>query len=138
MADPATQTAGASIALSTATTLTAAQTTAGFFGVPPDLMVWGLVGGLVALIYAEPRQPPLTGLALAFHALGRLFSAAALGGVLSGVAMPVLAANLSLLRDIDRAPLGMPAVAVLIGASTAFLPEAFKFIRSWVNKRTSA
>ena len=134
MADPVTLPAGASIALGTAATLTCAQAVACISGVPLELLIWGAVGGLIALIYAEPRQPPLVGLALARHAGGRLFSASALGGLSGGALLPVLARNISMFAGLDEIPLAPSLLAVVIGMGTAFLPEIFQYGRAWLQR----
>lgn len=121
------QTAGAAVAASTAMTLASAPTLSGLLGVPLDLVVWGAVGGLIALIYSEPKQPPLSGLPLVFHAAGRLFSAAALGAALPSALLPVAAAHITGLES--TAAGARVAAAVVVGVATAFLPDAFAVIR---------
>ncbi len=126
MAEPV-QTAGAAIAASTAMTLAIAPPLSAALGVPLDLIVWGAVGGLVALIYSEPKQPPLAGFSLVLHAAGRLFSAAVLGTVLPAVLLPVAAAHVSGLETGGH-PTHI-AAAVAVGLATALIPDALAAVR---------
>lgn len=128
MIEPATQTAGAAVAAGTAVTLASAPSISAALGVPLDLVVWGAVGGLIALIYSEPKQPPLAGIPLVFHAAGRLFSGAALGAVLPSAILPVIAAHISGLGDGQQSGLRI-AAAVLVGVGTALIPDAIAAAR---------
>ena len=134
MADPVTLPAGASIALGTAATLTCAQAMACISGVPLELLIWGSVGGLSALVYAEGKQPPLEGLALVKHALGRLISASALGGLSAGGLLPLLASKLSWLQGMQDNVIAPSLFAYLVGLATAFQPEIFAAIRARLAK----
>lgn len=136
MADPVTLPAGASNALGTAATLTCAQAFSCLSGVPLDLFIWGAVGGLIAFIYSEPKQPPLVGFALVKHAGGRLFSACVLGALSSGVLLPILANNVAWFEGIDKNPVAPSLVSVVVGISTALMPEVIGFCRAWLKRRS--
>ena len=137
MTDPVSLPSGASIAIGTAATLTCAQAAACLSGIPLELFIWGTAGGLVAMIYAEPKQPPLVGFQLARHAAGRLFSASIIGGTFSGMSLPWAAKNVALFSAIDQIDAAPTATALLIGMATAFLPDLFKGVRVWIERRAS-
>lgn len=137
MTDPITVPAGASIAKAAAVTLACAETLYCVLGVPLELLIWGAVGGFIALIYAEPRQPPLTGVALFVHAVGRLISASVIGG-LAPALIPVIEASLEGFSKVGSTPLAPVFIAVAAGMGTAFLPEIFKLGRSMLERRMNA
>lgn len=124
MPDPVAMPAGATTAACTAGTLTFAQVVACATGIPLELFVWGAIGGLIAIIYDEPRQPPLTGRALMRHVAGRIFSASVLGGI-----SPALVALAPLAAGIDTSKLSAAALATLAGIATAFLPNLMRIVR---------
>ena len=137
MTDPVAIPSGTAVALGAAATLTCAQAAACLSGMPLELFVWGTAGGLVAMIYAEPKQPPLVGFTLARHAAGRLLAASLLGGGLSGLLLPWAARNVPMFSGVDQIVAAPPTTAMVIGIATAFLPDLFKAGREWIQRRAA-
>lgn len=132
MTDPVALPAGAATAACAAGTLTFAQVFSCATGIPLELFVWGAIGGLIAIIYDEPRQPPLAGNALLRHVAGRLFGASIFGGI-----SPALVALAPLATGIDTSQLGASALATLAGLGTAFLPNLMRIVRAKLCEVTS-
>ena len=132
MAEPHVTTAAATLA-GPAAAIPAMTLASALLGVPLEPFAWALFGGIVALMNAEPRMPPLEGPRLLIYGAGRLLTATGVGGVFSGIAVPVATGYVPTISGIDHRLL-QGAAAILIGAGTAFLPDLFRATRTVLGK----
>lgn len=132
MAEPHATAATASLA-GPAAAIPSMTVASALLGVPLEFFAWALFGGIVALMNAEPRDPPPEGRALLLYGAGRLLTATGVGGVFSGILVPVATGYVPSLASVGH-PLLQGGAATLIGAATAFLPEVFRASRLALQK----
>lgn len=122
----------AAVAAGGAGTMVAAKAASLVFGVPLDMLVWGTLGGLIAVLNTETV---FVGFALMRFVMARMITGCVVGGAFSGIALPALGKAFTFLAGAEQAPLAPIASAVLVGAASAFLPDAFRWFRAWWNSR---
>lgn len=129
---PTTPTAASAALVGPAAAIPTMTVASALLGVPLELFAWALFGGIVALMNAEPRDPPPEGQALLLYGAGRLLTATGVGGVFSGIAVPVASGYLPALAGVGQHLL-QGGAAIVLGACTAFLPDLFRASRRAIN-----
>lgn len=133
MADPHAAAATTASLAGPAAAIPSMTMASALLGVPLELFAWALFGGIVALMNAEPRDPPPEGASLLVYGAGRLLTATGVGGVFSGIVVPVATGYLPALAGVAHHLL-QGGAAIIIGAGTAFLPEMFRASRRAIGK----
>lgn len=110
----------------------------GLFGVPYELLAWGLFGGLVAVANVERT---LSGWQLAVDTAVKLTIGAGVGGGIASIGADVV---MQLAALMSGGHIKLPGsedarmvrtMAIALGACTAIIPELYRIARSWLKAK---
>ena len=122
-----------------AAAIPAAAVVHSFFGVPYELLAWGLFGGLIAVANSERS---LSGWRLFLDTAIKLTIGAGIGGAMAGIGaevasqfaggLPYIKFKLPGSEDVRM----LRCMAIFLGACTAVIPDAYRILRALMAQKT--